>query len=121
MLSLSFQSLALGLFAVLSGLTTAASNEKTPAIPCTIRSPNSGSFYDLRSLSLSLPDPDAKAKPGAKTDSWHARGWDYGSNFTMNICAPVIEDIKDVVGVDKAEWKNVSAYYTKGDKIFSIG
>lgn len=117
----SFRALALGVFAVLSGLTTAASNEKTPAVPCTIHSPNSGSFYDLRSLSLSLPDPDKKAKPGSKTDSWQARGWDYGSNFTMNICAPVVEDIKDVVGVDKAQWKNVSAYYIKGDKTYSMG
>jgi hypothetical protein len=32
-----------------------------------------------------------------------------------------VEDIKDVVGVVSTKWKNVSAYYEKEGKIYSIG
>ena len=47
-----------------------------------------------------------------------------GYNFTMNFCGGVVEDLEKkggVVGVDKAMWKNVSAYYEKGDRVYSIG
>lgn len=54
-------------------------------------------------------------------ESWHAKGYDYGSNFTLNFCAPVVEDIGEVEGVDRELWKNVSAYYTAGGKTYSIG
>lgn len=56
-----------------------------------------------------------------RDESWHAKGYDYGANFTINICAPVIENVTDVVGVDKSRWQNISAYYEKDDKIYSIG
>ena len=115
--SLSLRTFVIGVLAVLSGLTTADSSDKTP-IPCTIRSNNTGSFYDLRSLKLSLPDPDKKPKSGARTESWLAKGWDYNANFSMNICAPVLEDVKDVY---EAQWQNVSAYYKMDGKTYSIG
>ncbi|KAL1863592.1 Cation-independent mannose-6-phosphate receptor CI-MPR [Paecilomyces lecythidis] len=56
-----------------------------------------------------------------RDESWLAKGHDYPANFTVNICAPVIEDISDVVGVDKSRWRNVSAYYEQNGKIYSIG
>jgi cation-dependent mannose-6-phosphate receptor len=106
-----------------SGPSNAAGGEKPDAVPCTIISPNTGSFYNLQPLALSLPDPDADHQPSspAKAERWEAKGWDYKANFTLNICAPVIQDIKDVVGVDKAQWQSVSAYYTKGGETYSIG
>ena len=100
-------------------LAVHAADEPKHTKPCTVTSPNSGLFFDLSSLAVSPPDK-AKAKD-ARDESWLAKGHDYGVNFTMNFCAPVVEDIKDVVGVDKEEWRNVSAFYTKNDKIYSIG
>ena len=47
-----------------------------------------------------------------------------GYNFTMNFCGGVIEDLGKlggVVDVDKEMWKNVSAYYVKNEKVYSIG
>lgn len=56
-----------------------------------------------------------------REESWHAKGHDYPANFTMNICAPVIEDVQDVVGVKSSRWGNISAYYEEKGKIYSIG
>jgi len=56
-----------------------------------------------------------------REESWHAKGHDYGANFTINFCAPVIEDLEDVVGIEKARWRNVSAYYRSDGKTYSIG
>ena len=45
-------------------------------------------------------------------------------NFTMNFCGGVVEDLKEmggVEGVDRDLWRNVSAYYKEGDEVFSIG
>jgi cation-dependent mannose-6-phosphate receptor len=81
-------------------------------------------FYDLRSLSI--PSHVDGKKPGKndKIDDWHARGYDYAegkTNFTLNICAPVVDPVEPVEGVDSDQWKNVSAYYKDGKKIISIG
>ena len=95
-----------------------------PLKPCTARSSSTGSFFDLNPITLHPPSQDSNSKKKHKDerkDSWHARGYDYKANFTLNFCGPVIEDLKDVVDLDRSEWKNVSAYYKKGDDIFSIG
>lgn len=103
------------------GANAVTSDDKTKLVdPCTIAS-TTGSFYDLRALSI---QPLAKGKkPGKndKTDSWYARGYDYKSNFTFNVCAPVVEDLEDVVGVDRGHWKNVSAFYELGGETYSLG
>ena len=96
-------------------------NAKSKPAPCTIHSPNTGSYFDLTPISLQPLKPGAKPHKDDRTESWHAKGYDYPSNFTLNICAPVLEDVKDVVEVDKALWKNVSAYYESNGKIYSIG
>jgi hypothetical protein len=51
---------------------------------------------------------------------WIINGHDYGHNFTLNICEPLLSDYSDVVDVQ--DRTNVSAYYvdTHGSKI-SIG
>lgn len=100
---------------------TAASDSESLA-PCVARSPTTGLYYDLSAISLTPPE----SKDGEKThkggpESWHARGHDYPSNFTINICAPVVEELKDVVGVEKARWKNVSAYYELDGEVYSVG
>jgi cation-dependent mannose-6-phosphate receptor len=117
---LSFQTIALSILALQSGLTQAATDEKKPPLPCTIQSPNTGSFFDLRPLSLTPPDSDKHTK-GGRTESWKVKGYDYPTNFTMNICAPVIEEVKDVVGIKESLWKNISAYYEHKGRKYSIG
>lgn len=88
--------------------------EPKPLKPCTIISPSSGDFYDLNVITIH-PSKDHKTK------SWHSRGYDYGTNFTLNFCAPVVETLDDVVGVNEALWQNVSAFYTLKGKTYSIG
>ena len=106
-----------------SRVNAAASEDKPKAVePCTIAG-STGAFYDLRPLSI-LPPSDDKKKPakGVKTDDWHAKGYDYHdnkANFTLNICAPVVEQKEDFVGITASH--NVSAYYTLGSLKYSIG
>jgi len=115
---LLFYSLALYL-----GLTSAASStpaKETPAPqPCTIRSPTSHAFFDLNPLHIE--DPATSKAKHPRPYSWNTTGWDYGYNFTLNFCGPVVEELQDVVGVDKDVWRNVSAYYKKGGEVYSIG
>lgn len=106
------------------GLSTASDDSHlSDEAPCVAHSPTSGLYYDLNAISLAPP----KLKDGKKVyqddrdESWHAKGYDYPANFTINICAPVIEDVQDVVGVDASRWQNVSAYYEQEGKIYSIG
>lgn len=90
---------------------------------CVAHSPISGLYYDLNAISLTPPEMK-NGKKVHKTDrdeSWQAKGHDYASNFTINICRPAIEDVTDVEGIEKARWKNVSAYYEKSGKVYSIG
>lgn len=91
--------------------------------PCTVQSLTTGAFFDLSTISLSPPElkDGRKVHKNDRDESWEARGHDYGTNFTINICAPVIESMVDVVGVDKARWQNVSAYYEQKGKVYSLG
>jgi cation-dependent mannose-6-phosphate receptor len=90
------------------------------AAPCTATS-TSGAFYDLTHDIAIVEAEGAKHHKGAVIEDYHARGWDYGSNFTLNLCAPVVKPVKDVVGVDKGMWRNVSAYYVSKGKTYSLG
>ena len=97
----------------------AAETQSAPQ-PCTIHSPSTGSYYDLRPLDLSLQQ-SSKSKD-ARTESWHAKGYDYPANFTLNFCGPVIESLADVDGIPESRWKNISAFYkTDKHKTYSIG
>lgn len=91
------------------------------AAPCTLHSPNTGSYFDMTSISLIPPTAGSKPHKDQRIDSWHARGYDYPTNFTLNICAPVLEDLHDVVGIERHRWANVSAYYVWKGKTYSIG
>jgi len=107
-------------------LATASSPKETHVPePCTVRSPFSGAFFDLNPLHIVHPDsPLAKTHKHVRDYSWNATGWGMDYNFTMNFCGGVVEDLKEmggVEGVDRDLWRNVSAYYKEGDEVFSIG
>ena len=72
-------------------------------------------------MAVLAPEDGKKKDKDGREMSWRASGHDYGSNFTMNFCAPVVEGIKDVVGVEEKLWRNVSAFYEKDGKTYSIG
>jgi len=108
----------------LSAFAASAADDKSkekPFKPCTIRSPSSGAFFDINPLQIHPPNKESKSKKDDHVESWHAKGYDYGHNFTMNFCGPVVEELDYVEGVSSSLWKNVSAFYTVGSKTYSIG
>lgn len=118
----TFTSIAL---ALLAASVSASSDEEpshtTQAPLCTATSSTgSGAYFDLRP-DTAWPEDSGKAHKHAVHKDYHAKGYDYGKNFTMNICSSVIEPVWDVVGVEESMWKNVSAYYTSHGNIYSIG
>ena len=100
---------------------TAIAADSKETKPCQIYNPSKGSYYDLNSITVQPLKDHKKAHKDDRAESWHARGYDYDTNFTMNFCAPVIEKMEDVVGVKEDLWKNVSAFYTYDKKTYSIG
>lgn len=110
------------LLSTLLGLSSADASPNDDSA-CIARSPTTGLFFDLNAISLSPPEMKGgkKVSQDARDDSWHAKGHDYPANFTINICAPVIENVTNVVGVESSRWKNVSAYYERDEKVYSIG
>jgi cation-dependent mannose-6-phosphate receptor len=114
---------ALFLLSSVLGLSSADSSHLNDDTPCVARSPTTGLYFDLSALSLSPPElkDGKKVVKDARDDSWHAKGHDYPANFTINICAPVVENVTDVVGIESSRWKNVSAYYERDNKVYSIG
>ncbi|WQF76779.1 Putative mannose-6-phosphate receptor binding domain superfamily, MRH domain-containing protein [Colletotrichum destructivum] len=99
--------------------STPSTTTSPPA--CTAASKSgTGAFYDLRP-DIAVKTEEGKSSKGSVTTDYHARGWDYGRNFTLNICAPVLEALDDVEGLTKSEAKNVSAYYTYKGETYSIG
>jgi len=96
------------------------------AIPaCTISNSDAGGiggFYDLRP-DIAAPKEEGKPHPykGTATTDYKVNGYDYKSNFTLNICAPVVKTPDDVKGVEEKLWKNISAYYTDEDYAYSLG
>ncbi|KAL8404326.1 hypothetical protein RB594_009254 [Gaeumannomyces avenae] len=110
------------LLLVLAALAAADPDKTTTtAEPCTATS--TVGFHDLRKdTAVAPPEHGAKPKSGVPTADYFARGWDHPANFTLNICAPVVKPVKDVVGLeDSAAWKNVSAHYELEGKVYSLG
>ncbi|KAK4948285.1 Cation-independent mannose-6-phosphate receptor CI-MPR [Elasticomyces elasticus] len=123
-MNLLYHSLAFYLSLSLSPYAAASPAAKeTPApLPCTIRSPSTHAFFDLNPLHI--PPPELSTSKHPRNHSWNTTGYDAGYNFTLNFCGGVIEDLEakgGVVGVEKGEWRNVSAFYEDGGKVFSIG
>ena len=102
-------------------ISSAAPSKTTTTLPCTA-SATSGAFYDLRPDMVLPPVGGAKKpKSGVQITDYAARGHDYGSNFTLNICAAVVSPVKDVMGLDRDLWANVSAYYEHNGDVYSLG
>ncbi|KIX02000.1 uncharacterized protein Z518_07939 [Rhinocladiella mackenziei CBS 650.93] len=97
----------------------ASTEIKPPPKPCTIHSPSTGSFFDLRPLQLKI---DGTKYQVASNESYHVKGYDYPYNFTMNFCGPVVEPLDEVEGIPTTTVANVSAFYkdARGD-VYSIG
>lgn len=102
-------------------LSTSLAADSEPTKPCTITSPIDGAYYDLNTITVQPLIDHKKAHKDDRLESWHARGYDYNVNFTLNFCAPVIETLEGVVGVDSSLHKNISAFYKFDGKTYSIG
>ena len=108
--------------ALLSTSVYSAETVKEPALkPCTAHNSINGQFYDLNAITVHPLQDHKKVHKDDRTESWKARGYDYNTNFTINFCAPVIETLKDVVGIKDSLVKNISAYYTMDGETYSIG
>lgn len=119
-MKLLYYSLAVYLcFAPASAASKRQATEKPAPNPCTVVSPTTGRLFDLNELSI--PKPENSKLKSPRTWSWNTTGYDIGYNFTLNFCAPVLENIKDVVGVERELWKNVSAFYRHRGQYFSLG
>jgi cation-dependent mannose-6-phosphate receptor len=117
MVSLSYYALLL----VAASQHAIAASDK-PLKPCTVISPTSERFFDLNPMRRLPPsETDSKKKKEGEEGSWHARGYDYNANFTINFCGPVVEELNAVQDLDKGVWQNVSAFYERGDKQWAIG
>lgn len=115
------RSLVYSALALLVARSATAADDK-PLKPCTVISPSTNRFFDLNPLRKEPPaDDGSKKKKDEAEGSWHARGYDYGANFTVNFCGPVVEELDEVQDLDKGLWKNVSAYYEVGHKQYAIG
>lgn len=117
---LSLPSLSLGAAEPADPTSTAA-----PSNPCTIKSPKSGSFFNLNPLHI--VDPAISGASNARNYSWNTTGFELPYNFTLNFCGGVVEDLSKlgdgggVEGVEEKNWKNVSAFYEHQGKVYSIG
>lgn len=108
------------LAAALFGASLAADEKTTTTTACTATATGGKAYFDLRP-DIAVAPKDGKHKR-SKSEDYTARGYDYGYNFTLNICEAVIEKPEKVVGIDEALWKNVSAYYEgKDGKTYSLG
>ncbi|KAK4667954.1 Cation-independent mannose-6-phosphate receptor CI-MPR [Podospora pseudoanserina] len=122
------RALLLCALAVLSGKAVAEEATKTATASTPVVTPcvatattGAGAFFDLRPDTAVVVPEGEKPPKGSPVDDYVARGWDYGSNFTLNFCSPVVKEVEDVVGLDKDLWKNVSAYYETKGKIYALG
>jgi len=114
------RSFLLSVLVLLSAHYTIAASDK-PLKPCTVISPTSERFFDLNPIRRLPPSGDHKKKKDGEEGSWHAKGYDYGANFTINFCGPVVEELDEVQDLEKNLWRNVSAFYEKGSKQYAIG
>ncbi|KAF1961196.1 mannose 6-phosphate receptor domain-containing protein [Byssothecium circinans] len=114
------------ILSVLLSATLVAAAADKPLKPCTAISPTTQRFFDLNPMHRAPPDDKdhsrkKKSNKDVEDGSWHARGYDYGANFTINFCGPVVEELGSVVDLDREERKNVSAFYERDGKTYAIG
>lgn len=114
--------LALLLAAASTSVMAADPAEKTPTTTACTASTTAGSFFDLRpDIAKKGADTKHRRRGDAPHKDYHARGWDYGFNFTLNVCEPVVETPDNVRGLDRDSWQNISAYYVSKGDVYSLG
>ncbi|KAI0428045.1 mannose-6-phosphate receptor binding domain-containing protein [Xylaria sp. FL1042] len=114
----------LSLLALTSTAAAASDAQATTTTTACTASSTSGAFFDLRPDAAIKPKPDGSRPShsrGAPLTDYKARGFDYGSNFTLNICNAVVEPIEDVDGIEEGKWQNISAYYVSQGNYYSLG
>ncbi|KAI0190222.1 mannose-6-phosphate receptor binding domain-containing protein [Xylaria flabelliformis] len=114
----------LSLLALTSTAAAASDAEPTTTTTACTVSSTSGAFFDLRADAAIKSKPDGSRPShsrGAPLTDYKARGWDYGSNFTLNICNAVVEPIEPVKGVAESKYQNISAYYVSEGDFYSLG
>ncbi len=109
------------LLPILSCFLPSFAADSKPLLPCTIYQPTTNAYYDISPIAIQPLVDHKKAHKDDRTESWHARGYDIGTNFTLNFCAPVIETIEEAVGINEDLLKNISAFYEWKGKKYSIG
>ncbi|KAI0480064.1 mannose-6-phosphate receptor binding domain-containing protein [Xylariaceae sp. FL0804] len=106
-----------------NSLAADSSTTVTASVACTATSA-AGAYFDLTPDVALKPKADG-SKPshsnGAPLQDYHARGYDYGYNFTLNLCQPVVEPVEEVKGLDADKWASVSAYYVSKGDVYSLG
>ena len=109
------------LWAAVFGVCVAAkeAEKTTTTAPCTARSTNEA-FFDLRP-DIAIAHEEGERRKAFRSVDYTARGYDYPANFTLNICAPVIKPPKEAEGISDKLLRNVSAYYEKKGKTYSLG
>ncbi|KAI1419818.1 mannose-6-phosphate receptor binding domain-containing protein [Xylaria sp. FL1777] len=115
--------LSLLVFTSTAVASDAQTTSTTTAAACTASS-TSGAFFDLRPDAAIKPKPDGSRPAhsrGAPLTDYKARGYDYGSNFTLNICNAVVESIEGAKGIEDSKWQNISAYYVSKGDFYSLG
>ncbi|KAF7563983.1 hypothetical protein G7046_g105 [Stylonectria norvegica] len=110
------------LFVAAATYASSPSPTTTTHVPaCTATSSTgSGAFFDLRPDMAVLPPTGSHKSSGVHKD-YFSKGYDYGRNFTINVCGAVVDPVSDVVGVGAGGWANISAYYSSHGNIYSIG
>lgn len=85
--------------------------------PCTITSPHTGSFFDLRPL---IRQPQTASSDDIDdANEWTASGHDYNTTFHLNICNKVLSDVSGARGDPPPA--NISAFYERDGDLFSLG
>lgn len=109
------------LWAAVWGACAAAkeSDQATATAPCTARTTNDG-FFDLRP-DIAIGHEEGEKRKAFRTADYTARGYDYNANFTLNLCAALVKPPKEAVGISDKQLRNVSAYYEKKGKVYSLG
>ncbi|KAL8773040.1 MAG: hypothetical protein Q9209_002060 [Squamulea sp. 1 TL-2023] len=111
----------LSLFPILLFSLPSSAADPKPLLPCTIYQPATNAYYDINPIAVQPLIDHKTAHKDDRRGSWHARGYDTGTNFTLNFCAPVIETIEEAVGIKESLLKNISAFYEWKGKKYSIG
>ncbi|KAK4899683.1 Cation-independent mannose-6-phosphate receptor CI-MPR [Elasticomyces elasticus] len=121
-MNLLYHSLAFYLSLSPVAASPASKDPPAPTHASTNPAPTTHAFFDLNPLHIPLPSLSTSKHP--RNHSWNTTGYDAGYNFTLNFCGGVIEDLEakgGVVGVEKESWRNVSAFYEEGGKVWSMG